>query len=177
MVIAANGYLTEDNLATLRRQGQRYRIGAGREGKAPARWPHGRATPRMHRLLRLPWALRLYARRKTQAERPNAEIKWAMGFRRCALRGIANVRGEWDLVCAGFNLRRLCALGVACASSAPQVRVSDGAARAVGRAMPSSRVTVCRAGFCRPRHDGRAGTERVMLASHPDPRRSLGSHS
>jgi transposase len=115
MVIADNGYLTEDNLATLRRQGQRCLIGVGREGKAPARWPHGRETQRMHRLLRLPWARRLYARRKTQAERPNAEIKWAMGFRRFALRGIANVRGEWDLVCAGFNLRRLWALGVACA--------------------------------------------------------------
>jgi len=115
MVIADNGYLTEDNLATLRRQGQGCLIGVGREGKAPARWPHGRETQRMHRLLRLPWARRLYARRKTQAERPNAEIKWAMGFRRFALRGIANVRGEWDLVCAGFNLRRLCALGVACA--------------------------------------------------------------
>jgi DDE family transposase len=67
----------------------------------------------MHRLLRLPWARGLYARRKTQAERPQAEIKWAMGFRRFALRGIAKVRGEWDLVCAGSNLRCLRAVGVA----------------------------------------------------------------
>jgi transposase len=119
MVIADNGYLTEENLATLRRKGQRCLLGVGREGKAPARWPQGRETQRMHRLLRLPWARSLYARRKTQAERPHAEIKWAMGFRRFALRGVAKVRGEWDLVCAAFNLRRLCALGVAGACRAP----------------------------------------------------------
>jgi len=28
------------------------------------------------------------------------------------LRGLATVRGEWHLVCAAFNLRRLRALGV-----------------------------------------------------------------
>jgi transposase len=106
-VVADNGYLTEENLATLRRAGQRGLLGVGREGKAPARWPRGRETRRMHRLLRLPWARALYARRKTQAERPHAEIKGAMRFGRFALRGVAKVRGEWDLVCAAFNLRRL----------------------------------------------------------------------
>ena len=113
-VIADKGYLTEDNLATLRTPGQRCLLGVGREGKVPVRWPQGRETPRMPRLLRLPWARRLYARRKTQAERPNAEMQWAMGCRRFTLRGIAKVRGEWDLVCAAFNLRRLRALAGAC---------------------------------------------------------------
>ena len=111
LVIADNGYLTEENLAALRRAGQRGLLGVGREGKAPTRWPQGRETQRMHRLLRLPWARALYARRKTQAERPHAEIKGAMAFRRFALRGVAQVRGEWALVCAAFNLRRLCAVG------------------------------------------------------------------
>ena len=49
----------------------------------------------------------LYARRKTQGERPFAEVKQAMGFRRFMLRGVVKVRGEWDLVAAAFNLRRL----------------------------------------------------------------------
>jgi transposase len=111
MVLADTGYLTEDTLATLRAQGQRCLLAVAREGKAPARWPHGRETQRMHRLLRLPWARRLYARRKTQAERPYAEIKAAMGFRRFMLRGVQQVCGEWALVCAAFNLRRLRALG------------------------------------------------------------------
>jgi hypothetical protein len=35
------------------------------------------------------------------------EIKWVMRCQRFMLRGTANVRGEWDLVCAAFNLRRL----------------------------------------------------------------------
>ena len=107
VVIADNGYLTEANLAALRAAGQRGLLGVSREGKAPGRWPQGPETQRMHRLLRLPWARRLYARRKTQAERPNAEIKWVMRCQRFMLRGTANVRGEWDLVCAAFNLRRL----------------------------------------------------------------------
>jgi hypothetical protein len=58
---------------------------------------------------RVPWARELYGHRKTQGERPFAEIKAAMGFRRFALRGLAKVRGDWDPVCADFNLRRLMA--------------------------------------------------------------------
>ena len=103
------GYLSEANLATLRAQGQRCLIAVGREGKG-ARWPQGVETQRMHRLLRFLWARRWYARRKTQGERPCAEIKQAMRFRRCQLRGRANVWGEWNLVAAACNLRRLFAL-------------------------------------------------------------------
>jgi len=36
-----------------------------------------------------------------------------MAFRRFMLRGRAKVRGEWDLVGAAFNLRRLRAFAVA----------------------------------------------------------------
>jgi transposase len=107
-----NGYLSEANLATLRAQGQRCLIAVGREGKG-ARWPQGAETQRMHRVLRFPWARQWYARRKTQGERPFAEIKQAMRFRRCQLRGRANVWGEWNLVAAACNLRRLFALAPA----------------------------------------------------------------
>ena len=118
VAVADKGYLTEHNLATLRGQGQRCLIGVRREGQRPARWPQGPETQRMHRLLRLPWARVRYARRKTQAERPHAEIKGAMALRRFMLRGVAKVRGEWDLVCAAFNLRRLRAIAVACGGRA-----------------------------------------------------------
>ncbi len=30
-----------------------------------------------------------------------------MGFRRFSVRGLAKVRGEWDLVCLALNLRRM----------------------------------------------------------------------
>ena len=106
------GYLSEANLATRRAQGQRCLIAVGREGK-DARWPQGAETQRMHRLLRFPWARQWYARRKTQGERPFAEIKQAMRFRRCQLRGRAKVWGEWNLVAAACNLRRLFALAPA----------------------------------------------------------------
>ena len=82
-------------------------VALGREDKRAAKWPQGKYSRRMHQILRLPWAQVRYALRKTVAERPFAEIKATMGFRRFALRGRSKVRGEWDLVCAAFNLKRL----------------------------------------------------------------------
>lgn len=106
-VLADNGYLTEANLEALMAREQRGLLGLGREFHRPKRWPRQPQSQRMHRLMRLPWAQACYARRKTQGERPFAEVKHAMGFRRFMLRGVAKVRGEWDLVTAAFNLRRL----------------------------------------------------------------------
>ena len=51
-----------------------------------------------------------YARRKTTVEPVFGIIKEVMGFRRFMLRGFEAVKGEWTLVCAAFNLKRLCAL-------------------------------------------------------------------
>ena len=103
MAVADNGYLSESNLEQLQRKRQRCLIAVGRERKQPLRWPEGRRTQRMHRILRLPWARRIYDYRKTQGERPFAEIKQTMRFRRFSLRGRANIRGEWNLVCAAAN--------------------------------------------------------------------------
>jgi hypothetical protein len=97
------GFLSESNLDQLRRKRQRCLVAVGREGKKPRPWPKGRFTQRMHRLMRLPWARAIYAYRKTQGERPFAEFKQTMGFRRFSLRGEANTRGEWNLVCAVAN--------------------------------------------------------------------------
>jgi transposase len=38
-------------------------------------------------------------------------IKAAMGFRQFLLRGVKKVRGEWNLVCMAWNIKRLYALG------------------------------------------------------------------
>jgi transposase len=104
VVLADTGYLSEANLKALRRRRQRGLVAVGREAKKPSKWPKGRLTQRMHRILRLPWARDLYSHRKTQGERPFAEIKQRMKLRRFSLRGKSKVRGEWDLVCAAFNL-------------------------------------------------------------------------
>lgn len=109
-VLADNGYLSEDGLKALRKKGQRCLVAAGRETKKPRYWPKGRETQRMHQMLRLPWARQRYGKRKTQGERPFAEIKAVMRFRRFGLRGVSKVTGEWDLICAAFNLRRIGAL-------------------------------------------------------------------
>jgi len=101
------GYLTEENLQEVNRREQRCLVAVGREGKKPPRWPTGPATQRMHRLLRLPWAQELYAYRKTQGERPFAEIKQRMQFLRFSLRGRHKAHGEWNLVCAALNLKTI----------------------------------------------------------------------
>jgi transposase len=107
MALADNGYLSEENLKRLYRRRQRCLVAAGRETKKPSRWPRGHWSQRMHRILRLPWARDLYGHRKTQGERPFAEIKQRMRLRHFSLRGKINVRGEWDLVCAAFNIQAL----------------------------------------------------------------------
>ncbi len=49
----------------------------------------------------------LYAQRKCTVEPVFGIIKSVMGFRQFLLRGIENVRGEWDLVSIAWNLKRL----------------------------------------------------------------------
>ena len=107
LVLADAGYLTEEGLETLHRKEQSCLLAAGREGRRPNRWPRGKFTQRMHRIMRLPWARALYRHRKTQGERPFAEIKQTMRFRQFMLRGVAKVTGEWNLVSAAYNVRTL----------------------------------------------------------------------
>ncbi|HIF93849.1 MAG TPA: IS4/IS5 family transposase [Myxococcales bacterium] len=101
IVVADAGYLSEQNLKSMRKKRQRCLVAV--RGRERTKWPRGSETQRMHRLLRLPWAKKIYRTRKTQGERPVAEIKHTMRFRRFATRGRANIRGEWDLVCAAAN--------------------------------------------------------------------------
>jgi len=52
----------------------------------------------------------LYAKRKCTVEPVFGIIKAIMGFRQFLLRGVESVRGEWNLVCMAWNLKRLHAL-------------------------------------------------------------------
>ena len=49
----------------------------------------------------------LLRQRKRIAELPFAWLKQQMGFRRWTVRGLANVRAQWDLLCTSLNLRVL----------------------------------------------------------------------
>ena len=81
----------------------------GREGKQtasrdPEKYP---ATNRMAEKLSKPEGRATYAERKWLSEAPHGWIKHVLGFRRFSLRGLAKVRGEWDLVCLAVNVKRL----------------------------------------------------------------------
>jgi hypothetical protein len=52
----------------------------------------------------------LYAKRKCTVEPVFGVIKAVMGFRQFLLRSIESVKGEWNLVCIAWNLKRLHAL-------------------------------------------------------------------
>lgn len=53
----------------------------------------------------------LYAKRKSTVETVFGIIKQVLGFRQFHLRGLHGARGEWNLVCMAWNLKRLHALG------------------------------------------------------------------
>ena len=65
------------------------------------------ATHRMGEKLASPAGKARYAQRKWLSEAPNGWIKEVLGFRRFSLRGLAKVRGEWDLVCLALNIKRM----------------------------------------------------------------------
>ena len=49
----------------------------------------------------------IYRRRKAIVEPVIGWIKHVLGFRQFSVRGAANTRGEWTLVCLAVNLKRL----------------------------------------------------------------------
>lgn len=49
----------------------------------------------------------IFGKRKCTVEPVFGIIKQAMSFRQFLLRGIENVKGEWDLVCTAYNLKRM----------------------------------------------------------------------
>jgi len=49
----------------------------------------------------------LYAQRKCTVEPVIGIVKSVLGFRQFLLRGLDNVKGEWDLVAMAWNLKRM----------------------------------------------------------------------
>ena len=65
------------------------------------------AREQMRHKLRTAEGREIYARRKAVVEPVFGQIKECRGFRRFHLRGLAEVAGEWALVCTGHNLLKL----------------------------------------------------------------------
>ena len=79
---------------------------------APAPPPPDNPTPveAMAHRLKTPEGRKLYALRKHTPEPVFGIIKSALGFRQFLLRGLDNVRSEWNLVTMAYNVKRLFAL-------------------------------------------------------------------
>jgi hypothetical protein len=65
------------------------------------------AKERMAAKVRTPEGRAVYARRKVIVEPVLGQRKEARGFRRCLLRGLVKIRGEWRLVCLTHNLLKI----------------------------------------------------------------------
>jgi hypothetical protein len=59
-----------------------------------------------HRL-KTPRGRKLYALRKHTLAPVFGIIKSVMGYRQCLLRGLENVKGEWNLVTISWNIKRM----------------------------------------------------------------------
>jgi transposase len=115
------GYMSEANVAACEQAGIEPMIAMGRESHhtgllerfapAPAA-PPADASPvqKMAHRLKTPEGKKAYALRKQTVEPVFGIIKSAMRFRQFLLRGLENVRGEWDLVVMAWNVKRLFAL-------------------------------------------------------------------
>lgn len=109
-VLADAGYRSEEGFQQLAREGITAYVSLGREGKAePQGWSKSDqpATLAMRRRLASKRGQQWYRKRKSVVEPVFGWIKQVLGFRRFSLRGLDRVRGEWQLICASLNLKRL----------------------------------------------------------------------
>jgi transposase len=122
-LLADTGYFSETNVQACAAAEIDPLIAMGRqphhpplaERFAPAAPPPDNPTPveAMAHRLKTPEGRALYALRKHTPEPVFGIIKSALGFRQFRLRGLDNVRGEWNLVTMAYNVKRLFALAAA----------------------------------------------------------------
>ena len=116
-LLADNGYFSEGNVNACAAAGIDPVIAMGREAHHPSleeRFagpppPPQDPTPleAMGHRLQTPEGKRLYALRKQTPEPVFGIIKSVLGFRQFLLRGLDNVRGEWNLVTMAWNMKRM----------------------------------------------------------------------
>jgi hypothetical protein len=107
------GYCSEDNLTVLNRRHVRGYVATGRQqhGEASATGlrktiPRTRVHAMKIRLRRAAHRSR-YRLRKQVVEPVFGQVKHGRGFRQFLLRGMAQVAGEWSLVCSAHNMLKL----------------------------------------------------------------------
>ena len=110
-VSADAGYCSEANLLHLARRGIAAYIATGRAGRAQTqsgdrREKGARVAAMALKLRRAKWRSH-YRLRKQIVEPVFGQIKHARGFRQFMLRGLAEVKEEWAMICTAHNLLKL----------------------------------------------------------------------
>ena len=116
-LLADNGYFSQANVNACAAAGIDPIIAMGREAHHPSldeRFPKKPPPPEpatpleaMAHRLKTTEGKKLYALRKQTPEPVFGIIKSVLGFRQFLLRGLENVRGEWNLVTMAWNLKRM----------------------------------------------------------------------
>jgi transposase len=113
-----NGYFSASNITEFEARGVEPYIATGREAhhrcwqdyfKEQMAPPPADATPKEKMAYKLQTEIgqAIYGLRKCTVEPVLGIIKEVLGFRQFSLRGLLKAAGEWNLVCIGFNLKRL----------------------------------------------------------------------
>jgi len=116
-LLADNGYFSEGNVNACAAAGIDPVIAMGRQAhhpsleerfaEAPPPPPDPTPLAAMGHRLNTPEGKQRYALRKQIPEPVFGIIKSALGFRQFLLRGLDNVRGEWNLVTMAWNMKRM----------------------------------------------------------------------
>lgn len=105
------GYYSAENAAYCTSIGTDALLSVAREkhvlDEGPSPWPEDDPRTAMHKRLRSTLGAAAYRRRKCIVEPVFGQIKEARGIRTFLLRGLAQVRGEWNLICLTHNLLKL----------------------------------------------------------------------
>jgi transposase len=116
-MIADSGYYSETNVNACEYKGVTPYIAIDRQYHNQPMWDRFTEPPplpddadsvtRMKHRLKTKAGKEVYAQRKVTSEPVFGIIKAVMGFRSFLLRGYEAVKGEWNLVCMAFNIKRL----------------------------------------------------------------------
>jgi transposase len=112
LTTADAGYWNEHDIAGLQAAGRDVLVppDGGKmngEDELPSNAPKGPVAKQMRERLAQEEQQKRYRKRSGMVEPVFGLIKEILGYRRFLLRGLKKVRGEWSLICASFNLRKL----------------------------------------------------------------------
>lgn len=116
-ILADAGYFSETNIKQCEEENLTPYISFGKEQhNQPLQMRFKDAQPlpknptsieRMKHRLQTKEGKEIYSKRKSTVEPVFGIIKHVIGFRQFMLRGFENAKGEWNLICLAYNLKRL----------------------------------------------------------------------